>query len=410
MPLSHRTAKTPDLSQTDSTCEGWADEVQPSLHDLAISPTHSIHPPVSKLAGLSILPRLLYQSLDGQSKIGRATGRELHAIICVCDHWEPGNGGVAPAQADARVDAWCSRYPTMFSAFRDSDGKPPRHTFFYPIEMYRPVEVERIAALCSAGFGEVEVHLHHDNDTAENLRATLLNWKHLLRTQYRLLSTERQSEDVRYAFIHGNWSLDNSRPDGRFCGVNNELDVLRETGCYADFTMPAYPSPCQSRKTNSIYYAVEDPKRPRSHDTGTDVGAAPQPSGSLMLIQGPLLLNWKSRKWGVVPRVENANLQANQPPSDTRLDLWLRAGIQVPSRPDWFFIKLHTHGATEANQAVVLGEPMVRFHQALAARAATDRNFHFHYVTAREMYNLVKAAEGGWQGSVADARDYQLVR
>ena len=39
----------------------------------------------------------------------------------------------------------------------------------------------------------------------------------------------------------------------------------------------------------------------------------------------------------------------------------------------------------------------------------SDSNFHYHYVTAREMYNLVKAAEDGWGGSVADALDYHLI-
>jgi hypothetical protein len=84
--------------------------------------------------------------------------------------------------------------------------------------------------------------------------------------------------------------------------------------------------------------------------------------------------------------------------------------VHVPSRPDWCFIKLHTHGAPEGNQAVVLGQPMVRFHEILAARAAADDRFHFHYVTAREMYNLVKAAEAGWQGDVCEARDFHIVR
>lgn len=317
---------------------------------------------------------------------------------------------MSEVQADARVDAWCREYPRLFSRFRDADGRPPRHTFFYPIEMYRPTEIERIAGLCEGGFGEVEVHLHHDNDTSENLRSTLLNWKRLLREKYQLLSTDKQTGEVRYAFIHGNWSLDNSRADGRKCGVNNELDVLRETGCYADFTMPAYPSECQTRKINSIYYAVDDPQRPKSHDDGVDVGSAPQAPNSLMMVQGPLLLNWRSRKWGLVPRVENSNLQGNQAPSARRLDLWLRAHIHVPSRPDWIFIKLHTHGAPEANQAVILGQPMVRFHEFLSARAATDERFQFHYVTAREMYNLVKAAEAGWQGDICAARDFQMVR
>jgi hypothetical protein len=357
---------------------------------------------------ISSLRTIVANELLGPRRHSR--GRETHLLLCICDHWEPGHGNVAPAQADARVDAWCKEYPARFGGFRDADDRPPRHSFFYPIEMYRPTEVERIAGLCRAGFGEVEVHLHHDNDTAENLRKTLLDWKQLLRTRYGLLPTDKRTGEIRYGFIHGNWCLDNSRPDGRWCGVNNELDVLRETGCYADFTLPAYPSDCQTRKINGIYYAVDDPHQPKSHDRGIDVGTAPQPADSLMLIQGPLGLNWGSRKFGLIPRVENANLQGNQPPNPHRLDLWLKARIHIPTRPDWVFVKLHTHGAPESNQKVVLGEPMVRFHEALAARAAADPNFQFHYVTAREMYNLARAAEAGWKGTVAEARDFELVR
>jgi hypothetical protein len=127
------------------------------------------------------------------------------------------------------------------------------------------------------------------------------------------------------------------------------------------------------------------------------------------MIQGPLILNWRRRKWGVFPRVENGCLQGNQAPSGERLDAWLKARIQVPTRPDWYFVKLHTHGAPEGNQRVLLGEPMREFHRELARRAKADRNFQFHYVTAREMYNLARAAEAGWQGTVAAARDYELV-
>ncbi len=39
-----------------------------------------------------------------------------------------------------------------------------------------------------------------------------------------------------WAFIHGNWALANGRPDGRWCGVDDELALLHELGCYADFT------------------------------------------------------------------------------------------------------------------------------------------------------------------------------
>jgi hypothetical protein len=45
----------------------------------------------------------------------------------------------------------------------------------------------------------------------------------------------------------------------------------------------------------------------------------------------------------------------------------------------------------------------------LARRAADDPYFRYHYVTAREMFNLVKAAEAGWEGSVDEARDFELL-
>jgi hypothetical protein len=174
-------------------------------------------------------------------------------------------------------------------------------------------------------------------------------------------------------------------------------------------TLPSAPSPTQTRKINSIYYAVDDPDRPKSHDTGMDVGTGPAPANGLMLIQGPLVLDWGRRKWGLAPRVENGCIQGNQPPTPERVDAWLRAAVRVPPRPDWYFVKLHTHGGPEANQRVLLGPDMVRLHEALAERARQNPDFHFHYVTAREMYNLAKAAEAGWTGSVSQARDFELV-
>lgn len=337
------------------------------------------------------------------------TGEPVHVLLCIADHFEPKRGQALPVVARSRVERWIDEYPRLFHRFRDSDGRPPRHSFFYPEEEYEPEYLDALAQLCRDGYGEVEIHLHHDQDTAQGLREKLLSFKRILADRHRLLARDRRTREVSYGFIHGNWALCNSRPDGRWCGVNNELDVLRETGCYADFTLPAAPDPSQTRKINSIYYAVNVPDSPKSHDTGIDVGYGPRPDNALMLIQGPLLFNWTSRKWGLLPRIENSCLQGNQAPSRSRLKLWLSAHVQVPTRPDWFFVKLHTHGACENNMPVLLGEPMARFHEELREWTADDPAFHFHYVTAREMYNLVRAAEAGWKGPVADALDFELV-
>jgi hypothetical protein len=345
----------------------------------------------------------------GKRRVTRP-GEEVHLLLCVADHFEPKeNERVSPAAALARVRHWVEQYPKQLGGFRDSDGRPPRHTFFFPLEDYEPEHLDALAKLCAAGFGEVEVHLHHENDTAEALRARLLAFKEHLAGRHGLLSRDRETGELAYGFIHGDWALNNARPDGRRCGVNNELAVLRETGCYADFTLPSAPSATQTRKINSIYYAWDVPGRPKSHDTGVDVGTRPAPPGGLLLVQGPLVLAWRRRKWGIFPRLENACIQAGQPPSLGRLRDWLRARIQVPGRPDWFFVKLHTHGAGEENHAVLLGEPALRFHRELAEHARANPHFHYHYVTAREMYNLVRAAEAGWKGSVDHARNYRLI-
>ncbi|HMF14293.1 MAG TPA: hypothetical protein VKE94_18380 [Gemmataceae bacterium] len=349
-----------------------------------------------------------YLSQVGRRRAPRK-GQPVHLLLCIADHFEPERGGALAELAEARVRAWENEYPRLFGAFQDSDGRPPRHTFFYPMEKYRRSHLDALARLCRAGFGEVEIHLHHDGDTSDRLRRTLTDAKQVLVDNHGLLARHRVTGQPAYGFVHGDWALDNSRPDGRCCGVPDELTILHETGCYCDFTMPSAPDdPTQTRQINSIYYATGRPGQSKGHDRGIRVGSGQPPEKALMLVQGPLLLNWRRRKYGLLPRVENGCLQGNQPPSAERIDLWLKARVQVATRPDWFFVKLHTHGAPEHNRRVLLGEPTVQFHSELARRARTDANFQYHYVTAREMYNLAKAAEAGWQGNVADARDFEL--
>jgi hypothetical protein len=239
--------------------------------------------------------------------------------------------------------------------------------------------------------GDVELHLHHDQATAQQLTDQLLQATHCFHQRHGLLSRDTQGT-IRYGFIHGNWALDNSHPQGRWCGIDNELTILRQTGCYADFTMPAAPHAAQTRTINGLYYAIDDPQRPKSHDTGiaARVGATP-PSEGLLMIQGPLVVS--NPFFGRIV-LENGNLAGSQPPSRRRLQNWLRASICVRGQPDWLFAKLHTHGATEKNSAVLLGPDMRQFHQELS-QMAQQQQFQYYYVTAREMAGLVHQAEAG---------------
>jgi hypothetical protein len=331
-----------------------------------------------------------------------------HLFICIADHYEPmWNRPVVSIQM-GRVERWAKQYPEMTAGICDSRGRPPQHTFFYPQDEYLPEHLAPIAELCHQGYGDVEIHLHHDNDTADGLREKLLTFAETLSNEHGMLRRNAQGQ-LSYAFVHGNWALDNSRADGRWCGVNNELSVLMETGCYADMTMPSAPADCQTSTINSIYYAQDDPQAPKSHDRGiaAQVGQTP-PADSLLMIQGPLTLDWSKRKWGLLPGIENGDLTGNRPPTISRFRLWMRAGVHVAGRDEWSFIKLHTHGAQEANAAMLLGEPMQQFHKSLAEYACR-KDFKYYYVTALEMAALVRQAELGFVEPSFSPRDLELL-
>ena len=322
--------------------------------------------------------------LPGYIARSRPRGVVSDVIFCFADHYEPLWNGADVAKGLERIRHWQENYPAKF---RDADGRPPQHTFFYPAEEYRPELLDELAKLCRQGYGEVEIHLHHDNDTPENLKSQIEDFKNNL-AGHGFLSQGR------YGFIHGNWALDNSLPDGRWCGVNNELQVLRETGCYADFTLPSAPSPAQTRKVNSIYYATDDPQRPKSHNTGVDVRVGGQPTGDLLIVQGPLALNWRRRK------IENADVAGYSPATSDRVKLWIDQQIGVKGRPDWVFVKVHTNGCQERNFDAALDGSL---HEILGQLPVK-----LHYVTAREMFNLIKAAEAGKTGDPNQFRDFIL--
>ena len=62
----------------------------------------------------------------------------VHVMFCFVDHFEPRWGGADYATERARMARWCSGYPELCASHRDADGKPPRHTYFFPEEEYRP--------------------------------------------------------------------------------------------------------------------------------------------------------------------------------------------------------------------------------------------------------------------------------
>ena len=270
-----------------------------------------------------------------------------HIYFCICDHFEPYWHNADKATARSRLNRWLDEWPKLADQHLDSDGKRLKYSFFYPEEEYQKDDLDALAELCHAGYGEVEIHLHHDNDTADNLRTTLLDFKKRLHEQHGLLSVDKRTSEIVYGFIHGNWALNNSRPDGRQCGINNETKILLETGCYADFTMPSAPDVCQTKKVNSIYYAKSS-EQPKAHDQGIDARVGQEQSG-LLMVQGPLGLSWSRPKWGVFPRIENSGLMASTPITAQRVKEWINHHVHVVGASEHVFIKLYAHGTQDGN-------------------------------------------------------------
>jgi len=324
-------------------------------------------------------------------------GGERHVLFALCDHYEPLHGGATVETGQTRVDAWAQRYP-LLDEFRDSNGRPPRHGFFFPGEEYHPYFLDRLAELCRAGFGEVELHLHHDGDTRATVEPRI---KEHLQTFAKHGHLSRDAKgNFQWAFIHGNWSLANGRPDGRWCGVDDELEMLHDLGCYADLTFPSAPDVCQPDKVNQIFWPTGDLSKARCYEHGDRARVGIAYEDRLLMITGPLSL---ARK-GLGIRLENGAITGSDPPTPDRVKTWIDQGIHVAGRPEWVFVKVHTHGAIEATAESLLGEGGRALHTALAdvRRGGSP----VHYVTAREMFNVARAAMAGKSGDPSDYFDY----
>lgn len=339
-----------------------------------------------------------------------------HVLIALADHFEPAIvPGHPHAYADVteqerRLEHWCRTYPHTVGDWRDAEGQPFRHTYFYPAEQYDKQIVARLADHCHSGWGETEIHLHHGvhtPDTASHTRQVLAEFRDAL-VAHGCLSQWEAGGPPQYAFVHGNWALANSA-GGRLCGVDEEMQILADTGCYADCTLPAAPSRAQVAKINALYECALPLNQRAPHRKGKDLRCGQSPSLFPLIIQGPLAIGMRRQVSGWFrPYIENSALAGSLPPSMDRFRLWCRMGIVVQGRPDWLFLKLHCHGMDPQDEEVMLGEPMRCFLRELTQGGGANGAYRIHFLTVREMVNVMLAACDGREGNPGEYRDYRL--
>lgn len=344
----------------------------------------------------------------------RTAFEKKHVIITVANHFEPGwsESGILDHKAQmTRLRAYHKKARAIGDSVRDADGTKFRHTNFYPAEQYHPEILEIMAEMQSEGLGEVEVHLHHGGeqaDTAENLKNTLVDFRDTLADRHECLSRLDGVGDPMYAFVHGNLALANSR-GGRDCGVDGEMEILRDTGCYADMTLPSAPDQSQVGVINQIYECALPMSEPVPHARGKRVAANGKQPSLPLIFTGPLVFNWTRRFGGLpLPRIDDGALTANQPLDGARFRRWLSANVTVAGRSDWIFVKLYCHGFFDYDEEHCIGEEAKRFFGELVEESERTGAYKVHFATAREAFNIAAAAIDAKRGEPGEFRDYRL--
>ena len=168
---------------------------------------------------------------------------------------------------------------------------------------------------------------------------------------------------------------------------------------YADFTFSTIGTDCQPRTVNSLYYVKDEPNFPKSYDLGVEAEVAKPVNDRLLIFEGPIAFIWKGAglEYGAV---ENYAI-----PSPKRINAWIDANIHVRGRPEWVFVKVYSHGCQSAQ--VILDHYMDKMLGWLE-NICRERRIRLHYMTAREAFNVVKAAEDSKLGNPEKYRDFKI--
>lgn len=361
------------------------------------------------------LPWLVrYPFVRTKSIFGEKTEGKKHIIFTVANHFEPSWKAQGLHDLDTqrrRLDDWYKMARATGEAVPDADGTKFRHTNFYPAEQYYPELLDTMAEMQAEGLGEVEIHLHHGvekPDTAENLRNVLVEFRDILADRHKCLSRLEGKDTPMWAFVHGNLALGNSC-GGKYCGVDEEMQILEETGCYVDMTLPSAPDRTQVPMLNQIYECGLPLNHPIPHRNGKSVAVFGNQPQLPLIFTGPLIFNWTRRIKGVpVPRIDDGALVHNQPMDIERLNRWISANVTVKGRPEWVFVKLYCHGFFDHDQDACIGEGAKRFFSEIIESGEKTSQYKIHFATAREAFNMVSAAIDGQEGTPNDFRNYRL--
>jgi len=329
-----------------------------------------------------------------QQQIGstNSSNQIEHLMFVVADHYEP---GFIEEEAVIENEKWLADYAKAVEGKQDSYGNRFVYNWFYPFDQRNDRVLKRLQQEVKQGSGEIEFHWHKPCLTAAEYQVQLTEAVAWFKEFGAFQGAERGDDNAtRFSFIAGNWDLDNGRGTG--CGINDEISQLIKAGGYMDMTYSTLGSPAQPKDMiNQIYY-VKDTPEARSYKQGHRIKVGEvTPETPFLMFQGPLSFHWDLT-------FEYGALESYALPSLKRIKRWIDSHIHVENKPQWSFVKLYSHGIQSPDIVKHHLGPML---DALKTETAA-RNIKLHYVSAREAYNIVRAAEAGMEGDPELYRDF----
>ena len=323
------------------------------------------------------------------------TDKIEHLMFIVVDHYEP---GFEQDEAVKANEAWLYDYHKAVKGKVDSYGNRFVYNWFYPFDQRNDRVLQRLQQEVEQGAGELEFHWHKPCLTEQEYQLQLteaVRWFNQFGAfKAKAEISNKQKAAPRFAFIAGNWDLDNGRGTG--CGIDNEISQLVKAGGYMDMTYSTLGSPAQPRNIINQLYYVQDTNEARSYEQGTRVKVGkPAANSPFLMFQGPLSFHWDLT-------FEYGALESYAVPSLKRIKRWLDSHIHVEDKPQWSFVKLYSHGIQSPSIVKNHLAPMLDQLKTETQR----RGIKLHYVSAREAYNIVRAAEAGLTGDPEQYRDY----
>jgi hypothetical protein len=330
------------------------------------------------------------KELSGSEDID--SGAVRHVVFTFVDHYEP---GYKEEEAFENHTKWMALYKKAIEGHVDSYGNSIKYTWYYPYDQRIDKVLVSLTKAVHDGLGEVEMHWHHpksDNEKFPRELKEAIAWYN----QYGALLVCGNRVETRFSFIHGNWALDNSL-NGRLCGVSREIEYLFDQGAYADLTFSTIGTDAQpTERINAIYYVNED-EGSKSYNDGPLVEKDKVVDNKMMMIQGPMSINFLKGF-----SLEYGALETYARPDKNRIERWIDADIHVKGRPEWTFVKLYSHGIqSEDIMRAYFGKLLGDIEQY-----AKEEKLRLHYMTSRELYNVIKAAEKGMEGDPEQYRDF----